>query len=166
MKSWSDIRKTLEQDRLAPSLRGRVQYFITRYHEAHDDHGRIAILVDGKEAFKSSVFDVFRIDPEIERRMDEQFPELTGRDRWNKENELLITEGAASEHAFYYAFREYDTQSIEQSLESKNALVRILAILDRRVGKRRLAAIKERGLGGEPEWVQFFYRLRLEAEGL
>ena len=27
MKSWSKIRKTLEQDRLAPSLRGRVQFF-------------------------------------------------------------------------------------------------------------------------------------------
>ena len=52
MKSWSDIRKTHEQDRLAPSLRGRVQYFITRYREAHDDHGRVAIRVDGKEVFK------------------------------------------------------------------------------------------------------------------
>ena len=166
MKSWSDIRKTLEQDRLAPSLRGRVQYFITRYREAHDDHGRIAIRVDGEEVFKSSIFNEFKLDGEIERRIDEQFPELTGRDRRNKENELLITEGAASDHAFYYAFSEYDTQSIEQSLESKNALVRILAILDRRVGKRRLAAIKERGFDGEPEWVQFFYRLRLKAEGL
>lgn len=52
MKSWSDICKTLEQDRLAPSLRERVQYFITRYRKAHDDHGRIAIQVDGKEVFK------------------------------------------------------------------------------------------------------------------
>lgn len=166
MKSWSDIRKTLEQDRLAPSLRGRVQYYITRYREAHDDHGRVAIRVDGKEVFKSSIFDVFKLEQEIEQRMDEQYPGLTGRDRWSKENELLFTQGAASDHVFYYAFREYDTQSIEQSLESKNALVRVLAILDRRVGKRRLAMIKKRGFDGEPEWVQFFYRLRLEAEGL
>ena len=131
--------------------------------------------MDGKEVFKSSIFDVFKLEQEIEHRMDEQYPGLTGRDRWSKENEQLITEGAASEHAFYYAFREYDTQSIEKSLESKYALVRVLAILDRRVGKRRLdrrvgkrrlAAIKERGFDGEPEWVQFFYRLRLEAEGL
>jgi len=106
------------------------------------------------------------LEQEIAHRMDEQYPGLTGRDRWSKENEQLITEGAASEHAFYYAFREYDTQSIEKSLESKYALVRVLAILDRRVGKRRLAGIKERGFDGEPEWVQFFYRLRLEAEGL
>ena len=108
MKSWSDIRKTLEQDRLAPPLRGRVQYFITRYREAHDDHGRISIRVDGEEVFKSSIFDVFKLEQEIEHRMDEQYPGLTGRDRWSKENEQLITEGAASEHAFYYAFREYD----------------------------------------------------------
>lgn len=148
MKSWRDIRKTLEQDRLAPLLRGRVQYFITRYREVHDDHGRVAIRVDGKEVFKSSIFDVFKLEQEIEHCMDEQYPGLTGRDRWIKENEQLISEGAVSDHAFYYAFSEYDTQSIEQSLESEYALVRVLAILDRRVGKRRLAMIKERGFDG------------------
>ena len=166
MKSWSDVRKTLEQDRLAPSLRGRVQYFITRYRGAHDDHGRIAIRVDGKEVFQSSIFSVFQLDEEISHRVEEKFPELEGRERWDEEWNQLIAEGAVSEQGFYNSFREYDTQPILQSLESSNPLVRVLAILDRRVGKRRLAAIKERSFDGEPKWVQFFYHLRLEAEGL
>jgi len=46
----------LQNDRLAPSLRERVQYFIKRYRKAHDDHGRIAIQVDGKEVFKPQDF--------------------------------------------------------------------------------------------------------------
>ena len=52
-KSWSNLRKCLEEDRLCPALRGRVQYFMTRYHDAHDDEGRLCIRVDGKEYLNS-----------------------------------------------------------------------------------------------------------------
>lgn len=47
--SWSGLRKQLEEKFLCPKLRGRVQYFLTHYHSAPDDYGRIAIRVDGKE---------------------------------------------------------------------------------------------------------------------
>lgn len=57
-----------------------------------------------------------------------------------------------------------DELTIDEALSSENPLVRLFAVLDRRVGKRRLpqlaAAMKD-----EPEWLRFFYRLRLEAEG-
>lgn len=174
MKSWSDIRKTLEQDRLAPSLRGRVQYFITRYHHAHDrDGSRIAIRVDGTEVFKSNTFEAMAMDDELYRRFNEDLSGFGWREycehkweQWKNVRETELAEGVAEGSSIYHAFREYDTQPIEQSLDSPNALVRVLALLDRRVGKRRLAMIKERGFDGEPEWVRFFYRLRLDAEGL
>ena len=44
---------------------------------------------------------------------------------------------------FYNAFAEFDNQDIESSLKSENLIVRILAVLDRRVGKRRLVSMKE-----------------------
>ena len=47
--SWSGLRKQLENEFLCPKLRGRIQYFVTHYHSAPDDDGRIAIRVDGKE---------------------------------------------------------------------------------------------------------------------
>lgn len=77
-----------------------------------------------------------------------------------------MEEGIGDRGDFYRAFREYDTQDVAESLQSEDPLVRVLAVLDRRVGKRRLAALRDRGFAGEPEWVQRFYRLRLEAEGL
>lgn len=40
----------------------------------------------------------------------------------------------------------------------------MLAILDRRVGKRRLEKIAEI-IHEQPEWLQPIYRLRLDAEG-
>lgn len=55
-KSWSNLRKILEEDRLCPALHGRVQYFMTRYHDAHDDEGRLCIRVDGKECLNSHVW--------------------------------------------------------------------------------------------------------------
>ena len=44
-------------------------------------------------------------------------------------------------------------------------IVRIFALLDRRLGKRRLAALEET-MGNELDWVRPFYLLRMEAEGL
>ena len=164
MKSWSDIRKKLEQEYLAPSLRGRVQYMVTRYHNAHDEEGRIAICVDGREVFQSSVFQMYSIEMEAYSWVEEHYPETDYLERWRRVNQWLQEKGAADQSSVYLAFQRYDNQSIELSLCDEYALVRIFAILDRRVGKRRLSDIKERGFDQEPEWVQYFFRLRLEAE--
>ena len=50
-------------------------------------------------------------------------------------------------------------------MNSEDGLVRMFAILDRRVGKRtliKLAANVEK----EPEWLQKFYRLRFDVESI
>jgi hypothetical protein len=48
-RHWAEVRKTLEQDLLCDSLKGRVRYFTTRYRKAHDQTGRVCVLVDEKE---------------------------------------------------------------------------------------------------------------------
>ena len=48
-KSWSDLRKR-QLDLLAPSLQGRVDYLLTRFHEVHNAYGRACIKVDGRVA--------------------------------------------------------------------------------------------------------------------
>ena len=53
----------------------------------------------------------------------------------------------------------------QQSIISSNLLIRIFALLDRRVGKRKLLAMKEQ-MPKEAETVQTFYRIRMAAEGL
>ena len=66
---------------------------------------------------------------------------------------------------FYEAFRIFDKQIIEKSLVSENPLVRILALLDRRLGKRHLLAL-EKSMEQELDWVRAFYVIRMQAEGL
>ena len=51
--------------------------------------------------------------------------------------------GVFDQRSFYAAFQEFDQQSIEKSLKSENLIVRIFAVLDRRVGKRRLLMMKD-----------------------
>ena len=47
----------------------------------------------------------------------------------------------------------------------ENPLVRIFALLDRRLGKRRLLALEE-SMEQELDWVRAFYVIRMQAEGL
>jgi len=47
-KSWAGLRKQLEA-LLCDPLKGRVTYFLTRYHTVHNAYGRAAIRLDGKE---------------------------------------------------------------------------------------------------------------------
>ncbi len=55
--------------------------------------------------------------------------------------------------------------NIEKSLTSENLLVRIFAILDRRVGKRTLIKMQENILD-EPDTFREFYAIRVKAEEL
>ena len=73
--------------------------------------------------------------------------------------------GIFDQRCFYNAFAEFDQQSIEMSLKSENLIVRIFAVLDWRVGKRRLALMKET-VAEEPDTFREFYAIRMKAEGL
>lgn len=150
-KSWSNLRKVLEEDRLCPALRGRVQYFMTRYHDAHDDEGRLCIRVDGKEYLNSHHWNHWHWEQNGEycRRTKEEHKQT----------------GLYCYCQVLLAIDAYmDELTIDEALSSENPLVRLFAVLDRRVGKRRLPALAA-AMENEPEWLQFFYRLRLEGEG-
>lgn len=150
MSSWSGIRKKLETEYLAPSLRGHIQYYATSYSRSPDHEGRAAIRYDGKEIIKGCYYnnwikaDLFPKDEKYEKRMKKEF--------------AFIDDTALQLGIF-------DQQSIEMSLKSENLIVRIFAVLDRRVGKRRLALMKET-IAEEPDTFQEFYAIRLKAEGL
>lgn len=150
MSSWSGIRKKLETEYLAPSLQGHIQYYATSYSRSPDHEGRAAIRYDGKEIIKGCYYnnwikaDLFPKDEKYEKRMKEEFAFM---------DDTALRLGI------------FDQQSIEMSLKSENLIVRIFAVLDRRVGKRRLALMKET-IADEPDTFREFYAIRMKAEGL
>ena len=76
-----------------------------------------------------------------------------------------MQEGALCHHDFLEAVTTYLKTDITTALNSDNYILRALAYMDRRVGKRTLLKIKEE-VTALPEWIKQFYRIRCEAEGL
>lgn len=162
IRRWSSIRNKLETDYLAPSLRGHIQYYATSYSKSPDHEGRAAIRYDGKEIIKGCFWnqwmmaDQFPKDEKWEKRMTSELAFM---------DDVALKLGVFDQRCFYGAFHEFDNQSIEQSLNSEDLIVRIFAVLDRRVGKRRLLLLQET-IQDEPETFQEFFAIRARAEGL
>ena len=162
MPTWSGIRKKLETEYLAESLRGHIQYYATSYSRSPDHEGRAAIRYDGKEIIKGCYWNawvkahLFPKDEKYDKRMSTEMAYM---------DDTALRLGVFDQRCFYNAFAEFDNQSIEESLGSDDLIVRIFAVLDRRIGKRRLVSMKET-IANEPETFQEFYAIRAKAEGL
>ena len=162
MPAWSGTRKKLEEDYLCPALRGRVRYFATTYSKCPDHEGRAAILVDGVEVLRSSYYEFAPAYWKLQSELRQSSDWLEAARRASR---TVLEDGLFDQRDFYAAFQRFDNQSIEASLADENPIVRIFALLDRRLGKRRLAALKGT-MEQELDWVRPFCLLRMEAEGL
>lgn len=177
--SWSGLRRELENDYICESLKGRVQYFITHYRRAHDDYGRIAIRVDGKEVLRGNPFNYYvkgyvYKERVLKEEMGVPSRKWTGKETlYNEENEevedivneMMNNDGFFEIYHITDAIREYKNLDIKESINSPNPMVRMFAIMDRRMGKRTLINIISE-VDNQPQWLQFFYKLRLESENL
>ncbi|MBQ7826969.1 MAG: hypothetical protein IJ386_01745 [Clostridia bacterium] len=160
MATWSGIRHKLEKEYLAKSLQGRIQYYCTSYSRSPDHEGRASIRLDGEELISGCYWNnwskagLFPHDEKYEERMHREFAYI---------DEIALKLGVFDQRCFYRAFDEFDNQDIDDSLNSDDLIVRIFAILDRRVGKRRLVKIKDM-LNEDDEIFNMFYAIRIDAE--
>ena len=155
MSTWSGIRNKLENDYLCPALRGHIQYFATSYSKSADHEGRAAIRMDGVEVLRSNYYIYFE-------NVWTKFHHLRSttlkdhdcaKEAINQAHAFALEQGTFDQKVFYEAFGIFDNQSIEKSLVSENPLVRIFALLDRRLGKRRLLALED-SMEQELDWVR------------
>jgi len=165
--SWSGMRKYLEQEMPAECLKGRIRYGCTSY-PGMDYLCVFEICVDGKQIKRFSMETVNTYF--INSGYTSVKKPHGKRDYWQDYWELLDkyplplrTEYTDDE--FAEALMEYRNTDIQSSFNSENPIVRMFAVLDRRVGKRTLAGAKEL-IDRSPEWLKFFYNLRIEAEKL
>ena len=147
-------------ENLCDTLRGRITFFLTRYHDVHNSYGRASIRLDGKELTNFSWVDMYKQEFDVNEMW-----KTTG--EWDYDNsefkEKWNNEATFSDYDFLSAATKYLQLSIKDALKSENSLIRVFAIMDRRVGKRTLEKIRNAYSYKEyPEWVQQFYRLRME----
>ncbi len=174
---WSKTKKQLEEDFLCESLRGRVQYFYTHYHGAPDNYGRFCVRVDGKEYVHANPYNEIKTNFDSNTLKEEyQVPTRVwehGKFLYEEENceieeiaeRIAMEENRMEIWQVLRAINEYLDLNINDAIYSENPVIRMLAVMDRRVGKRTLKVIGNQ-IEEQPEWLQFFYRLRLDAENL
>lgn len=165
--SWSGMRKYLEQEMLADSLKGRIRYGCTRYVGMDSCH-IFEMCIDGVQVkrFSWETVNTYFINSGFSQNPN---PSGIG-EYWAEFWELLekypIDQRTEyTDEEFCKALEIYRNQDIQESIRSLNPIVRMFAILDRRVGKRTLVKIKDEA-EAMPDWVKQFYNLRCEAEEL
>ncbi|SDF87037.1 hypothetical protein SAMN04488689_107291 [Paenibacillus sp. cl6col] len=183
--SWSKLKQQLESF-LCPALHGRVEYRATSYRYLPDKAGICYISVDKKNVFnmsdKTSLIKWYQTEMEIKNDSGIQIPisneeiEAVRKDtkgapedrliviaRSRKisgyAKELLSAQTALSKSNFNVVANHFLSTSIEESIESNDILLNILALVDRRVGKKRILSMAEKMKVKHPI-VQYFYELR------
>ena len=165
LSSWSGMRKYLEKDMLADTLKSRIRYGCTRYVGMDSCH-IFEVCIDGTQVkrFSWETVNTYFINNGYTENPNPsgigeywaEFWELL--EKYPMEQRTEYTDGE-----FCKALEAYRNQNIQDSIRSINSIVRMFAILDRRVGKKTLEKIKDE-IETLPEWVKQFYNLRCEAE--
>ncbi|MDQ0876098.1 hypothetical protein QFZ77_004757 [Paenibacillus sp. V4I3] len=185
--AWSKLKQLLESF-LCPALYGRFEYRATSYRYLPDKAGLCYIAVDKKNILNMSdvttLIRWYHTELEIKNDPNIQIPinneeieavrkdtkgivpedrlKVIARNRKISEyaKELLSEQSALSKSNFIVVANKFLSISIEESLESNVILLNILALVDRRVGKKRILNMTEKMKLKHPI-VQYFYELRL-----
>ena len=185
--AWSKIKQLLESF-LCPALYGRVEYCATSYRYLPDKAGLCYITVNKKNVFNmnevTTLIRWYQTEQEIKNDLDIQIPiyneeieavrkdtngtvpedrlVVIARNRKISEyaKELLSAQSELSKSNFIVVTNKFLSIPIKESIESNDILLNILALVDRRVGKKRLLSMTENMKLKHPI-VQYFYELRL-----
>ena len=153
--SWAGMRKYLEEKMLCSSLRGRVRYQLDLYPKLGTCGNTFTVVLDGKPLLKCG--------------FDHAYSEMKGRGQLTEERPYpwhfpFSERSAYFDSDFSQALAAYRNQPIQASLESENPLIRMFAIVDRRVGKRTLQKMIPQ-VKRQPAWLYPLYLARFQAEG-
>lgn len=163
-KSWGALKKWLE-DTLCEKLKGRVTYFLTCYSDVHNSYGRAAVRVDGEERVIFSWAESLRQEREISELWSIEGRPRPDPDRYEQMLKPQWDEHCTySDYDFLSAVLSFRNMPVQDALHSDDFIIMLLAVMDKRVGKRSLLKI---GQSEEylmyPDWVKQFYLLRLSA---
>ncbi|WP_339239544.1 hypothetical protein MKX40_04005 [Paenibacillus sp. FSL R5-0517] len=184
--SWSKLKQQLESF-LSPALIGKVEYRATSYRYSPDKSGNCYITVDQKNILNMSdtttpvrwyqTEQEIKNDPNLVIPVSEEEIEVIRQESKGNIPEdrlqimarsrkisvhakaLLAAQAALSKSNFTVAATTYLSTSIEDNLESNDILYNILALMDRRVGKKRILNMSEQ-IKLKHSAVQYFYEIR------
>ena len=153
---WSKIRIKL-LSRIAPSIRGRVDFHLTNYRR-HSDHAHeVWITLDSERVFTASYCANQIAENVLQAR--------TGLAAWRggpegkRATDTLASRGIHDAGDVVSTFRTYLDLDPQVALTSSDPILKALAIVDRRIGGRTLKQLKMRTQ--EHPLVKAFYSVRM-----
>ena len=178
---WSKTKSTLESF-LCDQLQGRIKIYATVYRKFHDGPARVWITFDKKEILSASDVTYTIKHEELYQQMkrDQNLKGIPYNSHWevmfqSKERQALVqvsdkvedflnNQNIFNSFHLYEPFMVYSSLSIEEALSSENVIIRAYAMLDRRLGKRRLKELKFNE--NTHPLILDFYKIRCEVEGI
>ncbi len=155
---WSKVKKLVE-DSFAESVKRRVQIYSTHYQCSC---GRGWITIDGKELVDlSTMLSSMIYRCAYHEVTNVPYPKHAAVPDDERTPDKLVEDGEFSRFDLHVACWDYLHQSIKDSLESANPLIKSLAVLNAKVGKGRLGEIAKQNLH---PLTRALLNFRLEAE--
>lgn len=157
---WSKQKKRIENN-FCDNLKKRLSINLTHYRAEHEPESRFWITLDGEEIF--SVSKMQWLNEWIKIRKD--YKECEG-----AENQCDYAKNVMNVNGDYYiddiqnSLEQYPNLSIEEVLHSNNFIIKALAIIDTRLGKRRLISMTF--IENEHSLVKKLYKIRCVVEGI
>jgi len=172
---WSQLKKQVESRTCEPLL-GRIQVWTTVYRRTHDAEGRSWITLDGSEIASMATLEAWAEQHRLAALAVGRDPRAAWDDwggvrgdrsgywdEWRAAEDARKAAGSFAKFDFTVALWYSLQLSIEDALRSEDAIIRGMALIDRRLGKRRFVKLSAEQVAHP--LVQRFYRLRAEAEG-
>ena len=179
---WSKTKSLLESF-LSNKLQGRIKIYATVYRKFHDSPSRVWITFDNKEIISASDITYEKKHEELYHKIkkEENLKDIPFNENWHvmfnspERKELLtasdnvekwmINQNIFNSYHFYGSFMKYSSLTIDEALNSENIIIRAYAMLDRRLGKRRIKKLNFNIEDTHP-LILDFYKIRCDVEGI
>ncbi|MCC3860621.1 hypothetical protein [Pseudemcibacter aquimaris] len=137
---WSKLKKRIE-DNFAENIKSRISIHSTAYGNCSCGHAWLTL--DGKVIANFCTRAFFNRYPmgygRGEMKLDNK--------KTNKYKDQFVEYGEMSRQNFYLACWEYiHKMGLDEALDSENCLIQSLAVLDKRLGKKRMNNLKKANL--------------------
>jgi len=158
---WSKVKKSLKE-KFSEKVNKEVDFHMTGYGGSHSD-GRAWITINGEEVANFSTHESYV-------HFGKPWNELTKDSRWarhEKVNEdmrtplLLMEKGEFSRGDFTDCCFHYLSLSITDAIKNEHPIIRMLATLDKRTGKRTLESWIKKEMN---PLVKYFIEYRIDSE--
>lgn len=147
---WSKLKQRIEEF-FSPTIRGRVELHSTWYRQGGRSSSRLWITIDGNEVYQFSSLKTAMAEMRLAYGIAEANSAKADttdkfRDSLRKGADeagpILEKQGLYTFEQAHSALEKYISIPLEEALQSDNLITRSLAILDRRLGKRRLLTLQ------------------------